>query len=220
MSVLWEVALSPIANICTLAVPWTSVITRCLQNWGEKYERLSSKACDALKAKGEVQSISSPWRFLSIRKTGRCSLIEPLPAHSMDHLEHKGSRPEKRDSVGVPSPSRGVNKGKHWTTVITHDSKIAHHLPAWREAPGACENAGKNNGFRDGPFVVCERSVPTDCNTASPVQRVLIVSEPWKLVLGCSHGREEATALSQNKQALKLEMWGRDGQQLSRRLKH
>lgn len=105
------------------------------------------------KQRERCRAFPSMW-FLFIRKTGRCSASEPLPAHSMDHLEHKGSRPKKRDSVGVPSPSRGVNKGKCWTTVITHDSKIAHHLPTWRKAPEACENAGKNNGFRDGPFVV------------------------------------------------------------------
>lgn len=217
---LWEVALSPIPNVCTLGQSQEDPLLPSVCRTGLTVWTTFQQGLGRSQSKGRDAEHFQSTQVLSIRKTGRCSLIEPLPAHSMGHLEHKDSRPKKRDSVGVPSPSRGVNKGKCWTAVITHDSKIAHHRPTGRKAPEGCENAGKNNGFRDGPFVVCERSIPTDCKTVSLVQRVLIVSEPWKLVLGCSHGREEAIALSQNKQALKLEMWGRDGQQLSRRLKH
>lgn len=169
------------------------------------------------RGKGRNAEHFQPVQFLPIRNIWECSFIEPLLASSIAHLEYKDSKPKKKDSVGVSSPFRGANRGKCWTLVITRDLKIAHHLSIWRKATEGYENAGKNNGFGDRLFVMCERSISTDCKTAILVRRALIVSEPWKLVLGCSHGTEEANALSQNNQAHKLEMKGRDGQQLSGR---
>lgn len=183
---LWEIALSPIAKICTLSESCTCLLFH-------KGERMNGFPARPMMLSRQRQKCRvSPGHAVSpIRQIWRRSFIEPIPANNIVHLEHRASEPKKRDSVGVPSPFRGVNKGKCWTTVIIHGLKIAHHLPIWRKALAGYENVGKNNGFRERLFVICERDNPADCKTASLVQWVLIVSEPWKLVLGRSHGIEE-----------------------------
>lgn len=140
-----------------------------------------------------------------MRQIWRCSFTGPFLSNSIAHLEHKGSKPKKRDSVGVPSPFRGANKEKCWTTVITHDLKIAHHLPIWGKALEGYENAGKNNGLGDRLFVMCERSNPADCKTTSLVQWVLYCKWTLKTGPGVFPWHRGGKELSQNNQAQRLE---------------